>query len=220
MQTLARVLGIGEFVLVPVSIVWLLLACVSPSRRRAHRSIALALVLAFTVAQPFGIVADTQPAPPPGARAVDATSVHVARLFGFLPVLPFVPYHEDYVWSGENRPTAALKARSWFWVPILVNATTIKDICSNDVFTPCWGPGHSDVLTLTEHGGRYYATLVNSYMQTQRPVPGVKTSYTWELHPGIASLSGLIYWGLLAVLIPMTAAAGRRHNKQIANQST
>jgi hypothetical protein len=217
MQTLARVLGIAEVLLVPVSILWLLLASVRPSRARAWRSIGLAAGVALTVAQPFGVVAGERSAPPAGARPVNPTSIHVARLAGFLPTLPFTLYHEDYIVSGENGPTAALKARSWFWLPVLTNATTIKDICSNNVVsTPCWGSDgraydYPTNLRLSEKAGRYYVTLLNPAARNYSPYD--RTSYTWELAPGLASPAGLIYWVVLAVLIPVAVRSTRRRAK-------
>ena len=64
MDVFDRVLGYAEFGLVPISIVWLLLACWRPNRRRVRRATALAFVLAATVAQPFGVVASEQEAAP------------------------------------------------------------------------------------------------------------------------------------------------------------
>lgn len=209
MQTLARLLGVLEYVLVPVSLVWLTLAIRRPSRRRARRSIALAAALAVTVAQPFGITATPRGSPPRGAHPVGPTSVHIARLFGSLPILPFALYREDDLVDFGNGATASLKARSWLWLPILTNATTVTRICSNDVRTPCFGNsgGSAGSLQLSEKDGRYYATV---------PVPGassyagVKPSYTWELGVGVASIAGLIYWLLVAALIPLVLTSTRR----------
>ncbi len=210
-MTFAHVLGLLEFFLVPASIAWLCAAPFSRSRRSARWSIGLAILLALTVAQPFGIVATPQAAPPAGAHQVDATSVHVVRAGGSLPVMPFVLYREDYVWSGENAPTAMLKARSWFWLPILTNATTVDRICADDVLQPCFGNAHEEYaaesnLRLAQSGGTYYATLLNPGASR---APNVPTSYTWKLAPGIASSSGVVYWLLIAVLIPIVVWSSR-----------
>jgi hypothetical protein len=210
MQTLAYALGIAEDLLVPISLFLLAGALLVPSRRRAKRAIVLALVLAVTVAQPFGIVARPVSGPPDGAKPIGTTAIHVARLFGTVPILPFALYREEFLGPvGDQAPTAAVKARSWFWLPILTNATKIKDICGNE--DPCWGTiansesGPSNALTLEEKNGRYYATL-NGAPTTR---PGAPSSYTWELGPGIASIAGLIYWALLALLLPAILTRSR-----------
>ncbi len=206
MQALARVLGFAEFLLVPVSLVWLLVALRWPSRQRSRRATTLALVLAITVAQPFGVVATDRAPPPRDAHRVSPTSVHVARLFGVLPVLPFVLYHQDNLYSGENVATAKLKARSWFWLPILTNATTVTGICGGSD-SPCWPIGRdSHALQLSQSGDNYYASLVDPAHAKEPPF---STSDTWDLSAGIVSLSGLVYWILLALLIPRVRRAGR-----------
>lgn len=206
METLARILGFAEFLLVPFSLLWLLVALRWRSRRRSRRAVALALILALTVAQPFGVVATDRAAPPRDAHRVSSTSVHVARLFGVLPVLPFALYHQDNLYSGENEPTAKLKARSWFWLPILTNATTVTAICGSD--SPCWPIGRdSRALQLSQRGGNYYATLLDRGTGQLPPLAG---RMTWDLSAGIVSLSGLVYWILLALLLPRVRRAGRK----------
>ncbi len=209
MPTVARVLGLAEFFLIPFSLLWLLVALRSRSRRRSRRAIALALVLAVTVAQPFGIVRTERGPPPRNAHRVAPTSVHVARLFGLLPVLPFALYHQDNLRSGENDPTATLKARSWFWLPILTNAATIAAICAPDIYTPCWQPTGPDShnLELSQSGGTYYVSLLDP-ASAKLPPFGART--TWDLSAGIASPSGLIYWILLAVIIPRVLRSSRK----------
>jgi hypothetical protein len=51
-----------------------------------------------------------------------------------------------------------------------------------------------------ETDGRYYLTLVDP---DAARTPGFTGSYTWELTPRIASVAGLVYWVLIAVLIPL-----------------
>lgn len=205
MEILARVLGIAEFFLVPFSVLWLLYALHARSWQRSRRAVTVALILAVTVAQPFGVVATERAVPPSGAHPVAPTSIHIARLFGVLPVLPFALYRQEIIYSAENTPTAMLKARSWFWLPILTNATTIQRICSDDISTPCWqtrGPDpDSERLRLFESGGRYYVSLLRA-PYAPAAIRGSLRTYTWELAPGIASPIGLIYWAVLAILIP------------------
>jgi hypothetical protein len=94
----------------------------------------------------------------------------------------------------------------------LTNATTIKDICAATVTLPCWGTtpnstsGPSNALGLEEKDGRYYATLYNPL----GPRYLAPSSYTWELAPGIASIPGLVYWALIAALLPIALMRRRR----------
>jgi hypothetical protein len=102
MQALAYALGIGEAVMVPISIVLLATAVAAPSPMRTAVAVALAILLASTVAQPFGVVAERKQAPPPHARLVSATGVHLDRAFGTIPVMPFALYREQSLVAGEN----------------------------------------------------------------------------------------------------------------------
>ena len=171
-------------------------------------------MLALTVAQPFGIVATERAAPPRDAHSVKPTSVHVARLFGVLPVLPFALYYQAKLYSGENTPTAMLKARSWFWLPILTNATTVDAICSSDANTPCWHPNgrEAHTLELSQSGGDYYVSLIDP---AGVKGPALSAQKTWDLSPGIASFSGLVYWILIALLIPRVRRAGRNAGRSV-----
>ena len=160
MVTLDRILGIIEVIAVPVSLWWLVRARLAPTAKRTRRAVVLALVVGLTVAQPFGTVAVPQDRlPPTGARPLQPRSVHVARLFGVLPVLPFSLYPRKDLYSGENAPSATLRARSWFWLPVLTNSTNIKDMCSPSVDIPCWEPndvkayGNPRVLKVYESDG-------------------------------------------------------------------
>ncbi len=216
MQALAYFLGAVEYVLVPVSLLGLVWAMLRRSRRARRWSVPLALGLAVTVAQPFGIVANRVAGPPPGAKFVGSTDVHVARIGGVVPILPFVLYREDILGPvGDQSPTARLKARSWLWLPILTNATRIHDICASDVTVPCWSAATSRTsifgtgVSLEEKAGRFYVTLYAPLGPRFR----APARYTWELAPGIASIAGLIYWALVAVLVPFALVAGRRTEK-------
>jgi hypothetical protein len=217
MQTLSYALGGCEYVLVAASLLWLIAACVVPSRRRARRAALLALFTAVTVAQPFGIVAEKQPAPPSGARPVETTAVHVDRLLGHVPILPFALYRQRLLMAGENSPQQALEARSWFWLPILTNATRIKSMCPQIINAPCWDPAGRDPalgspsnLQLLEKDGRYYATLRNGV-----GLPPL----TWELVPGVASIAGLGYWLLIAMLIPLAGWSSSRAKRRADEQA-
>lgn len=161
----------------PASLLLLVAAWERPTVRGLRRAPAvLALVVALTVAQPFGVVASKQegdaPRPPPrpepsplSPAQSNGDDVHVARLFGLVPVLPFRFYQREKPLSGlaENTPNKTLRIRSWFWLPILTNATRVADTCSEDVLTPCWEPGYpyGKELTVYRRGGSQWATLYN-----------------------------------------------------------
>lgn len=169
-------------------------------------------MLALTVAQPFGLIAHEQTAAPAGARPVHgATSVHVARVLG-LPILPFVVYRWDYLMATElDSPSAALRARSWFWLPILTSSTYVAQMCEGGAYDPCWDPSHPSAgqqLTVLSAGGHYYVKLT---------FPGGQQ--VWELGIGIASILGLLYWELLAVLIPLVLRARRRARRAVSDST-
>ena len=210
MGTLALFLGACEFILVPVSVVWLLWATIIPTRARVRRALRFAVVIAATVAQPFGIVAAQEPGPPRDAHPVSPTGIHIDRIAGILPILPFSLYRENTIIHNDTGSArATLKARSWFWLPVLTNGTAIKSICS-DLTQPCWDPSTPDrsSLQLSEAHGRYYVTLLDPL----GPRFGAPGSYTWELVPGIASIPGLIYWLLLGLAIPLLNTRLRARN--------
>src|SRR4051812_27051413 len=99
METLDHVLGYAEFVLVPLSIGWLVLACLRPKQRRRRHAVMFAFLLAVTVAQPVGVVAARQDGPPPRGARRSPSGMHVARLFG-VPTTPFVIYRRGSAFSG------------------------------------------------------------------------------------------------------------------------
>jgi len=205
-ETLDSILGFAEFFLVPASILWLVAAWRDPKSRGLRAPTVLALILALTVAQPFGVVASKEAgAPPPTEAGPNGESVHVARLFGFLPVLPFRLYQREIFLSGlgENAPNETLRARSWFWLPLLTNATQVAETCSDDVLTPCWKPGYSSEqnLTVLREGGTHLATIDNPPGRGEAQIPD---SFTWKLRAGIASPAGLAYWVLAGFLVIMT----------------
>ena len=172
-----------------------------------------ALVLALTVAQPFGVVASKEagaPRPPTEAEQANGDSVHVARLFGLLPAVPFRLYQREIFLSGlgENAPNKTLRARSWFWLPALTNATQVAETCSDDVLTPCWEPGEQD-LTVFREGGAQWVTIDNPPGRDSGPAQ-IPDSFTWKLSAGIASPAGLAYWVLAALLI---VTASRRRSR-------
>jgi hypothetical protein len=203
LHTIDTVLGWAEVILVPFSLVWLFVAWRQP-RQNLRAAGILALVLALTIAQPFGIVAEQSGPPPATAEQRDPTAIHTADVFG-IPLMPFALYSRDNLINlFDGHPTQTLRARSWLWGPLLTNSTKIAAICneSGGPDPPCWNPGrrYGNDLTLSQDGDTYWATLDNS------PEPGIpppifsQTEYTWKLSFGLASPAGLIYWVLAASL--------------------
>jgi hypothetical protein len=215
METLDYALGYAEFVLVPLSIGWLVLACLRPKPRRLRYALAFALLLAVTVAQPVGLVATRQDGPPPHGARRSPSGMNVARLFG-VPTTPFVLYRRGSAVRGfENAPRATLRARSWFWLPILGNASKIADICANDIFTPCWEPSedrtapspYANTLRLVEVNGTQWVSISNPF-HAKYPAGEVPAAVTWRLHLGLASPAGALFWLVIAGLA--TASLRRR----------
>ena len=92
------------------SILWLLLALFVPAGKSGFWAPMLALVLALTVLEPFGIVAERTSQLPAGGQPVNVTSVHVARAFGVVPLLPFVVYQRKSFGPALTDSTTARSA--------------------------------------------------------------------------------------------------------------
>jgi hypothetical protein len=142
MLALDRTLGWIEVVLTVVSVIWLLLAALSPRKNRCRGAAIFAAALGLTIAQPFGVVASPQHVPR-GASEVEAnatktaTRVHILRL-GPVPVMPFFLQSRPWGLTFGDSPGDTLRARSWFWLPLLTNSTHVADMCTTDSTVPCW----------------------------------------------------------------------------------
>jgi hypothetical protein len=191
--SLHDLLGWVEAILVPLSIGWLL-ACLALGRR-AGWAIAFAVFVGLTVAQPFGLVVSAADRDPPAdAEEADPTAVRVARVLG-VPALPYVLYRDDnFFIEGDTVATTSLHARSWFWLPVLTNSTEVTPMCyGSGNGAPCWVPDDPQTgrLSLAEKDGTWWASISHPDYPTE----------TWKLSPGIASLGGLAYWAVVALLI-------------------
>lgn len=216
MELLDRLLGGAEVCLVSICLGWLLLACANPTRWRVTRAAPLSLLLALTVAQPFGIVAERRTALPPQAKRIDAGGLHVARLFG-LPVAPFALYYREDLDNGftENQSTATVRARSWLWLPLLKNATEVAELCK-DAFSPCWRPDlplgaesdYANTLEVFAADGAHWARIENPDAG-RFPLGTAPESFTWKLRVGIASPAGVVFW-LLASALSLVGFSRRR----------
>jgi hypothetical protein len=211
LQTLDLILGVTEGILVTVSLVWLLVAVLRPTPRDFRCAFRLSVLLAVTVAQPLGVVASRQSQlPPADAKPVSTEGIHVARLFGVVPLLPFALYDRENPIELEHK-ASTLRARSWLWLPVLTNSTDITRMCdSEDVVTyPCWESSadrttfyNANNLRVVTKDGEIWATLYKAH-KTLRSPPTYTPFATWKLEPGIASPAGVIYWGLVALMLPL-----------------
>jgi hypothetical protein len=198
-------LWIAEIVLVPVSLVVLVIALKRGGTRRAIWAAALALVVALTVAQPFGVEAV------PMSRAefeagdpqrATADAVHGIDVLG-IPLFGFRPYtRERFCVECDTGPGSYIRTRSWLWPMLLTNANTIAGNCGREI-RPCWEPGdtrNQGDLALFNADGEWRYEL-SSGGNPVNPFPG--TSPYLRLRIGIVSIAGLIYWALVAVGIAL-----------------
>jgi hypothetical protein len=202
MGWLDLILGLVELVLVPATLLGLAMAIFKRRPRLLRRVSVLSVVVGLTVAQPFGVIASKQHGLPRTSTVrVKPTAVHVIAVGG-LPLAPFRLYPGGTL-SGilkENAPTSTLRARSWLWLPVLTNATTITGMCGTDDTRPCWDPddpAHRNTLILMRAGHTYWVTIARSLGESGRIVVDPRAD-TWKLGFGVASPIGLAYW--IAVL--------------------
>jgi hypothetical protein len=209
-------LGVAELLLVPASVVYLAMAVFRPSRRRAMAALALAGVLALTLAQPFGV--KSEPITPEEFAAgnpqpAEAEAVHSVRVLG-VPVFGFRPYRgltvEPYQPILRRGQTGIwLKIRSWVWPGLLTNGSKVAFVCEDSV-APCWTPegeaeptGRPSKLDLVQADGewRYH---VRSPSGGLPQLPDKTGSFGfYRLSPGIVSWIGLLYW----IALPAFAGA-------------
>src|SRR3954449_211706 len=121
MPTVDVILALAELGLVVGSLTWL--ATTIRRGGRARWPVALCIVTAVTVAQPFGIIA-TPDNPPPHATVQSPQALHVLRGPAGTRV-PFVLYERDDLLRGDSEPQGAVRARTWAWGPLLTNSSRI-----------------------------------------------------------------------------------------------
>jgi hypothetical protein len=210
------VLGYTEFVLLPVSIGYLVLVVIRAGRARAARALILAGVLALTIAQPFGVKGvpiSPQEFTEGDTRPADADAIHSVRVLG-VPLFGFRPYTREISYlNGEGGyPSDWLKVRSWLWPGLLTNGTKVERLCGND-FQPCWVPedqsqegfGRASNLQLVEADGEWrYRILRFDGSPPEYPPPRTTGTYGYNgyyrLAGGIVSTAGVVYWLLVGGL--------------------
>jgi hypothetical protein len=207
---LDQILGYAEVILVPFSIAYLLLALLRDGRGRAIRAAVLAIFLALTVAQPFGVKG--VPITPAEYRAgdpqpADAEAVHSVDLLG-IPLFGFRPYTREifYVNGESGYPTSWLKLRSWLWPGLLTNATKLEKLCGA-TFDPCWVPAdqvqygrdRSENLQLVNADGQWRYRILTFDGTPTDQVSDYRGYY--RLAVGFVSTAGAIYWVLVACLL-------------------
>jgi hypothetical protein len=186
-STFDYALGTFEIVGVALSLFLLLVAWRRGGARGTPAAVVLTSVVALTVAQPFGLRATrwTQPVPR-NASTVSGTGLHVARIADSVPIVPFVLYQRHNLYTGENADSARERVRSWMWLPILTNATTISTSVHQAMGSDL------DRVVLRRLGHTWLVSLVDDSLRPADP----GHVRTWKLAPGIASPAGLGYWAL------------------------
>jgi len=197
-----------------VACVGLALTLAVASGRTGGYWLIFSLVVAATVAQPFGVVAEPAPPTAPSREAgEDPGRVESIGVLG-VPLARFRLESADKppAYAESGYPTHELKARSWIVPLLLVNATPIVDMCGV-VTDPCWEPdsaegtsSDSNSVALFERAGRWHVrtTSVGDDPSTGRPVVR-----EWRLSYGVASWTGVAYWALLVLALPVAALRRR-----------
>jgi hypothetical protein len=170
---LDSLLGLAEFVVFPAS---LAVAAVLVAVGRWWTLVAGVGVLAvcgLTICQPFGIVADPISQ---SQVAVGADSPHA--LFTWFPPLRIQAYTRDKfcLSDGGCNPDTDAMVRSWLVPGLFDDAVVVADVDSHD---------------------RPYLTRTNDGATAMVAGPGA----VYRLGYGIASMSGVVYWLIAAVLI-------------------
>jgi hypothetical protein len=172
----------------------------------AWTALALGLVVALTVAQPFGVVAQAESAAPsPPAQARVAPTAAQESLAG---PLRFRLVRSPTVYGGggdSSDPPEDLRVESsvagWF----VRNRAYVTGLCGV-VFNPC-PRSHRDIWI-----GRQDHSWV-LWIKGDPHSPRYPAAFQWRLKFGVASLSGLAYWLLyfaLALLVLIHRRLPRR----------
>jgi hypothetical protein len=184
-----------ELVGAGILLVALLVATIRRSRR-LPRLLAAAAVFGVVFLNPFGVAVtptrdDPRPVTPVGTAD---TGVHWVKVLG-VPVAWFVPYSKEYLYRGENSPTAALKLRYGLSFLPTTGAKTVASQCgSADV---CW----QDDYPLVQRDSRGRTWLVPLGQAPLGNVVGqaayIHVPHFYAVRLGLGSVEGLIYWILL-----------------------
>lgn len=185
---------------------------VATGRARSYW-LSLPLVVAVTLAQPFGARVDPVAATTAIAGADrDPGRVESIDVLG-LPLARFrlESAEKAPAWGESGYPTRELKVRSWIPPLLLINATPVVDMCGV-VTNSCWKPDDrvphgSGGVALFEQDGRWHVrtTSTGDSALTGRPVVR-----EWRLSYGVVSWTGTAYWALLAVALMALALRARR----------
>lgn len=202
-------LAIVETLLVPISLA--LLAGTMGRRRMVTPALVSCVIVAATLAQPFGVRAI--PISPEefvsgDPVAVRADAVHSASVVG-VPLFGFAPYSRRTLYGTDTSASATFKIRSWLWPGLLTNAYTAGPLCGQDA-GPCWepdGPANDRELQLVRSGKTWrYRVLGLGGTPVPTQVNG-SGGYYYRLAVGITSPAGVVYW---LILIAAVVAHRRR----------
>jgi hypothetical protein len=159
------------------------------------------IATALTVAQPFGIRAE--PITPPeiaGLRPVDPTTTHSMEVAGISVVRFRLGRRERIGWGEGGDPTHDLRVRSWVPPALLVDASSITDLCGV-VTEPCWAPdaasapGDARGVSLVSDRGDWLVIATAA-----QAVTGEAPRQAWRLSWGVVSPAGVVFWLLIAAV--------------------
>jgi hypothetical protein len=192
-----HILGILEIV-AWIAAVASLIAFLRLRSRSRRIGLALALIFAATLLQPWGVVSTRVGSLPARSRPLDASAGHRIDVAG-VPLFWFRPYvlHKSAAEAGEID--RQLKIRSWVVPFVLTNGSVVTWMCGGgeNAKLPCVDTTHDRSLRLMRApDGTFYYTM----MVASRFVGGQPTTEVYRLSVGVDSVVGLAYWCLLAVL--------------------
>lgn len=209
-----RLLGAAEAVLVALSVAAMAIA-LRTGLPRLSTGVGLGvLVLALTVAQPFGVssseisASDYRHQHP--ATVGYGASTETMDLFG-LPVLRFRPTRLPSLLPPEDVgiSSGSLRVRSWVPPLFLTNATRLAALCGK-VTDPCPRTEDPSALLVTRSGDAWYLRAATELGATERGVPPFRA---WRLSAGVTSWLGVLYW-LVALTFAMLSYRQFRQKRQ------
>jgi hypothetical protein len=209
-SSLATLLAWAEFV-GTVAVVALVVVALARKQDLLTTALVAAVVFGIAFANPLGVVAQPSTA---NARALTPSSKadgsrHWVKLAG-IPVAWFTPYDQRSRLAeiGENNPKSVLKLRYGFSFLPSTGASSVVAQCSNDIDVSCWRDRSDDypLVHRDTAGGWFVVPLTKTLVpssQGESAYPNV--SHVYEVHLGVASWRGLVYWLFVGVALAVSA---------------
>ena len=199
-----RLLGLVESAGLAASL-WILWVFARTGRR--SWTLAIPLVLAATVVQPFGVRASrVTDRAPSGAEMRSASDTQRMEVAG-TPLVAFRMYARHRIPATEGgNPTHDLRTRSWTPPLLFADAGTVSPMCgstSNICWQPPsepWRPGGRSAVVLFQRDGDWFVRGTTS---------DSSSSQTWRLTWTVVSPVGAGFWVLLAVSVVLGLRARR-----------